>query len=175
MIGNGPEVRTRSLSTTPYQGDGFFGGQYPGLGGDNTFSDFAQGGGLPAPFEGGGSLFGGSSSALPAAAPSTGGGLLNGLNMEQIKGFVDRMGGIEGIMGTMTKVQKFVGTFQQMAPMLKMLFSSFGGGKVKSADLDFDDRPVRRRKRRRTKSSAKRRRSNRSYKARISSSTRKLR
>jgi hypothetical protein len=166
IIGNGPEVRTRSFSGTPYQGDGFFGGQYPGI----------EGGGLPTPFEGGGSLFGGSSSALPAAAPSTGGGgLLNGLNMDQIKGFVDRMGGIEGIIGTMTKVQKFVGTFQQMAPMLKMLFSSFGAGKVKSADLNFNDRPVRRRKRRRTQSSAKRRRSNKSYKARISSTTRKPR
>uniref|UniRef100_A0A4Y8PZU5 Tyrosine protein kinase n=2 Tax=Paenibacillus athensensis TaxID=1967502 RepID=A0A4Y8PZU5_9BACL len=58
------------------------------------------------------------------------------------------MGGIEGIMGTMGKVQKFVTTFQQMAPMFKVMFNSFGG-KVKSTDDDdFADLPRRRKRRR---------------------------
>ncbi|MFD1909887.1 hypothetical protein ACFSQ7_46880 [Paenibacillus rhizoplanae] len=58
--------------------------------------------------------------ALPAAEASTAkaGGLLGGLgnlgslaNMEQIKGIVDRMGGIDGIVNTMGKVQKVMQGF----------------------------------------------------------------
>jgi len=155
-IGNGPEVHTRAFNGGGFPGEGL--GQYPGLGGA-PFADFPQGGGLPVPYEGGaGGGSGGGLSGLfggGAAGGGTGGGaggLLNGLNFNQIKGFVDRMGGIEGIMGTMGKVQKFVSTFQQMAPMLKVMFNSFGGGKVKSTDDDeFVNLPRRRKRRRGTR------------------------
>ncbi|MNH89881.1 hypothetical protein D3C73_424140 [compost metagenome] len=164
IIGNGREVYTRSFNAIP-QGESFFGGGYPGLGGSNSYSDLTLGG-VSAPFESGfpelPALPGGASGAA-----SGGSGLLGGLNFNQIKGFVDRMGGIEGIMGTMTKFQKFVGTFQQMAPMMKVLFNSFSKGKAQSANTDFDEVP-RKRKRRRKKSSPSGRRTKKSQKARIS-------
>jgi hypothetical protein len=55
------------------------------------------------------------------------------------------MGGIEGVIGTMSKVQKFMGTMQQMAPMLKLVAGSLG---VKDAE---DDKKKSRRKKRRKK------------------------
>jgi hypothetical protein len=155
FIGNGPEVQTRSLSGgSPFPGESFFGGQYPGIGG-NPYSDFAQGGGLPTPFEGGG-LTGASNGATSSVS-----NLLNGLNFTQIKGFVDKMGGVEGIIGAMSKVQKFIGGFQQVAPMLKVLFNSIGSNRAKSSA------PVRRRKRRK-KSNSYNRKSFKSPKARVS-------
>jgi len=67
---------------------------------------------------------------LPAAAPKSG-GLFGGLlNMNQIKTFVDRMGGIEGIISTVSKVQGIMNQFNQVAPMFKMLFSGLGGSKA---------------------------------------------
>lgn len=55
------------------------------------------------------------------------GSFLDKLPIKDIKGFVDRMGGIEGIMNMVTKVNSMMKTFQQMAPMLKLLFGSFTG------------------------------------------------
>jgi hypothetical protein len=52
--------------------------------------------------------------------------------MDQIKGFVDRMGGIEGIVSSVGKVQKVMASFQQMAPMVKLVMGTFGKGKGKS-------------------------------------------
>ena len=54
---------------------------------------------------------------------------LSGLNIKQISGFVERMGGIDGIIGTMGKVQKFMSTFQQMAPMVKTIMGPWAKGK----------------------------------------------
>lgn len=80
--------------------------------------------------------------ALPAAEASTAkaGGLLGGLgnlgslaNMEQLKGIVDRMGGIDGIVNTMGKVQKVMQGFSQMAPMVKLVMGGFGKGKGSGA------------------------------------------
>jgi hypothetical protein len=69
---------------------------------------------------------------FPGSAPAkTGLGSL--LNMKQITSFVDRMGGIEGIIGTITKVQSFMSQFSQFAPMIKMLWGSFSGGAAKGA------------------------------------------
>ncbi|UJF32678.1 aminotransferase [Paenibacillus hexagrammi] len=174
VIGNGGQVQqvhTRSFTGAPPVG-GF--GQYPGLGGGAPFADFAQGGGLPVPFEGGGGggFFGGGAPGGGAGGGflGLGGGAgagassnpLSGLNLKQISGFVERMGGIDGIIGTMGKVQKVIGGFQQMAPMMKLLFNSFG--KVKSKDSDSDDdfdfesltKRKRKRKRRRKSSSVRR-------------------
>jgi hypothetical protein len=72
---------------------------------------------------------------------------LSGFNFKDIKGFVDRMGGIEGVMSTLTKVQKTMQTFKQMAPMLKLLIPKLSG--AESASLDDDDAYYRRRRRRR--------------------------
>ncbi|MDU0205800.1 aminotransferase [Paenibacillus sp. MAH-36] len=204
IIGNGgnrPEVHTRSLTTLPPQiGDDRAFGQYPGLGGGNPFSDFAQGGGLPTPFQGGGDFFGGNAGGGGGFfggggnaggggggffgggggnAGATGGGgggnflsnlfggggggaatggssnPLSGLNMKQISGFVERMGGIDGILGTMGKVQKFMSSFQQMAPMVKTIFGALGKGKVASGDSVEVFRP--KRKRRKKSGTARRR------------------
>jgi len=106
----------------PYGGQQFGGGAYPGLG---QQSPYAPSQNLPAvqPVE----------AQIVEAAPAKG-GLASMLNFNQIKSFVDRMGGIEGIMGTVSKVQGYMKTFSQMAPMFKILFSSFAGGaKVKAA------------------------------------------
>ncbi|WP_052702827.1 hypothetical protein [Paenibacillus beijingensis] len=97
----------------------------------------------------------------PAAAPvevvaaeSTKSGGLSLPNLTELKGLVDRMGGIDGILSTMTKVQKVVGNVQQMAPFVKMMFSAFGkGGGAKAATTQTTDdtewKPRRRKKRRR--------------------------
>ncbi|BCG57316.1 tyrosine protein kinase [Paenibacillus sp. URB8-2] len=78
--------------------------------------------------------------AVPAAAETAakGGGLLGNLgglanlaNMDQIKGLIDRMGGIDGIVSSMGKVQKVMQGFQQMAPMFKLVMGSIGKGKGK--------------------------------------------
>ncbi|MBP1966417.1 aminotransferase [Paenibacillus aceris] len=207
--GNRPNVHTRSITTLPPQiGDDRAFGQYPGLGGGNPFSDFAQGGGLPTPFQGGGDLFGGGGNAgggfFGGGNPGGGGGLfgggnpsgggggffggggnagggggggnflsnllgggggaaagggssnpLSGLNMKQISGFVERMGGIDGILGTMGKVQKFMSSFQQMAPMVKTIFNALGKGKVASEDSVEVFKP--KRKRRKKSGTAQRR------------------
>lgn len=93
-----------------------------------------------SPYPGIGSPFGGSSPYLPSVAnpqvpgafPSPGasaggaaGGAAGGLTFGQLKGIVDKMGGINGIIGTMTRVQKMVQSFQQVAPMIKLLMGSF--------------------------------------------------
>ncbi|WP_442603060.1 hypothetical protein [Paenibacillus sp. KN14-4R] len=83
-----------------------------------------------------------------AATAAKGSGLLN---LGQVKGFIDRMGGIEGIVGTMNKVQGFMNSFQQMAPMIKMVFSSFS--KNKSSSLEDPPRTSRRRRKKRKTSS----------------------
>jgi hypothetical protein len=108
--------------------------------------------------------------ALPAAEATTkasGGlaGLLSGLgggggggiagNMEQIKGLIDRMGGIDGIVNSMGKVQKVMSGFQQMAPMVKLFMGSFGKGKGAAGALAAEEdaalfSPSRRKKRRST-------------------------
>lgn len=69
--------------------------------------------------------------SLPAAAggaaKSTGGFSMPNLN--DIKGIVDRLGGIEGILATVGKVQKVMQTFQQFAPMAKLITGLLPGGK----------------------------------------------
>ncbi|MOA43004.1 hypothetical protein D3C78_1651130 [compost metagenome] len=72
-------------------------------------------------------------------------------NLGEIKGFVDRIGGLDGILSTMTKVQKVVSSVTQMAPLVKVLMGSFGKKSATvSEDTLADDgewRPKRRRRR----------------------------
>jgi hypothetical protein len=91
-----------------------------------------------------------SSSSSPAS-------FLANLPVKDIKNVIDRMGGIEGVMNTMTKVNKMMQSFQQMAPMIKLLLGSFMKGKKTDSD-DYSDsyRPRRKRRRRRRKTSSKR-------------------
>lgn len=69
-------------------------------------------------------------------------------SLGEIKGFVDRIGGIDGILTTVTKVQKVVSSVSQMAPLVKVLMGSFS--KKSSSDSDDDDgewKPKRRKRR----------------------------
>jgi len=75
----------------------------------------------------------------------TGLGSGSGFNISQLKNMVDRMGGIDGIMGHVTRIQKVVQSIQQLSPMLKLLMNSFGG-KAKTAELDGSPRSKRRRR-----------------------------
>lgn len=93
---------------------------------------------------------------LPAVAKPASSNFLSNLNFKDIKGFIDRMGGIEGVMSTLTKVQKTMQTFQQMAPMLRLLLPKLG---AKSTSLDDDDDYYQRRRRRRRRRTSKRRNS----------------
>jgi len=88
-----------------------------------------------------------------AATPAKAGGFSLPSSLSDLKGFVDRMGGIDGIVSTMTKMQKVVGSITQMAPLIKVLAGSFGkkGAAASIADEDGDGlAPPRRRKRRGT-------------------------
>ncbi|MFD2611421.1 aminotransferase [Paenibacillus gansuensis] len=130
-------------------------GQGYGGGGGGLFGGGAPGG------SGGGGLFGGGGAAGGGGGGGGGlGGLLGGgggaasggsklPNLKDISAFVERMGGIEGIVNTMTKAQKFMNSVQQFAPMFKLLATSFG---KKKADDDDDDIPVRRRRKRKRSS-----------------------
>lgn len=114
----------------------FNGSPYPGI------SPYVQ---VPGPGTAGGLSTVGAEAAetalaVPAEAETAakGGGLLGNLgglanmaNMEQIKGLIDRMGGIDGIVSSMGKVQKIMQSFQQLAPMFKLVMAGLGKGKGK--------------------------------------------
>ncbi|WP_051286859.1 hypothetical protein [Paenibacillus taiwanensis] len=83
--------------------------------------------------------------ATAAAATSK-----SGFNIGDLKGIFDRMGGVEGIVSTMGKVQKVMQSVQQFAPMAKMLVGVFGKSKNKdNEDEEYFYKPTRRRRRRR--------------------------
>ena len=80
------------------------------------------------------------------AAPKSPNPLAN-LKFQDIKAWIDRMGGIDGILNTLNKVQRVMQTMQQFAPMLRLLIP-----RANSAGADPDDeeyKPRRRRRRRR--------------------------
>ena len=69
-----------------------------------------------------------------AAAPTTQG---LGSLMQQwstVRQFVDRMGGIEGMLGYMTKFQKFMNTMQQMKPFLNLFMRGMSRKKATRAN-----------------------------------------
>lgn len=124
-------VRISQNVPTQYYGQG---GDFPGVGQGQVTPYYPE---MQNPY-------------LPAVTPPASSNPLSNFSFKDIKGFVDRMGGIEGMMSTLTKVQKTMQTFQQMAPMLKLLIPKLGG--AKSASLDDDDYYYRRRRRRRRRS-----------------------
>lgn len=105
------------------------------------------------------SLFGGGS----GSSGSGSGGLLSGLginNMSDLKGIIDRMGGIDGIMANIGKVQKIVQGVQQIAPMISLLTGALGKKKnapAAAAHTDQNDHAFEyTTRRRRRKSGSKR-------------------
>ncbi|MCS7461233.1 hypothetical protein N0M98_13870 [Paenibacillus doosanensis] len=139
IIGN-QGASTRSLQQAPpFSGGGQFPAQYPGM----EVSSFAQSPVPVQPSGGGGGGGGGLSSLLNGLGGGGGGG--GSFNIGQIKQLIDRMGGIEGILDTMSKVQRMVQSVQQAAPLVKMLMGSL----LKKKDGEADAAPKRRRRRRR--------------------------
>ncbi|RCX15321.1 hypothetical protein DFP94_1154 [Fontibacillus phaseoli] len=91
---------------------------------------------------------GGSLTTLPAAAADTAASTASGFSLANIGGMIERLGGIEGILATMGKVQKVMQTVQQFAPMAKMFAGLLPGGKgpkVQGGNLD-EYKPQRRRR-----------------------------
>ncbi|EFM10726.1 conserved hypothetical protein [Paenibacillus curdlanolyticus YK9] len=142
-----------------------FGGGFPGIGGGTPAN--------PAPANG---TTGNKSVGLPAVAKATAPAKVEdaiaeivedsakskagGFSLEklgELKGVVDRLGGIDGILNSMTKMQKIVANVQSMAPLVKVLMGSFKKDAKASktgGDDDDDDLPVRPRRRKRRKSGA---------------------
>lgn len=111
-----------------------------------SFASPYSGVGAAAPYSGGFSPYPGSTQTFANQATSGG----SGFNMEQLKSIFGRMGGLDGIIGTMTKVNKLVQGFQQMSPLIKLLAGSFlGGAKVKTVKKSARPYRTRRRTRRR--------------------------
>lgn len=80
-------------------------------------------------------------------------------NLGEIKGIVDRLGGLDGILTGVTKVQKVVSSISQMAPLIKVLLGSFGSKKSKGNKVDdLDEWKPRPRKRRKSSGGGQKRR-----------------
>lgn len=150
-------------------------GGFPGL--PSSSQGFHQGQGgppsLPGPWHG--QYY---SSPFPGSDPSSTTsplGKLGQLPLKEIKGLVDRMGGIDGIINTITKMNAMMKNIQQMAPMVRLLMGSFF--KSKSSEPTLAGRPYRRSRKRRRRTrprSRTRTHTNRSYSYhRKSSSSRK--
>jgi hypothetical protein len=77
---------------------------------------------------------------------------INIQNLSDVKALFDRMGGIDGVVATMGKVQKLMTTMQQVVPLIKLFI---GKGKGKSSDAKVS-RPRRRRTARKRPISRKR-------------------
>ena len=97
-----------------------------------------------------------------------GGGFLGGGRAGQMVGelqnFINRMGGIDGILSTVGKMQKLMSTVQQITPMLSLLLKKKGTGSDLSADTP------RRRSTRRTNRRPRSSRSSRTSRSRSGSS-----
>lgn len=71
------------------------------------------------------------SSVTPAPASNSSGGLaslLGGLNLSNldVKGIIEKMGGIDGLVANVGKAQKVIQGFQQLAPVMSLLTGVFG-------------------------------------------------
>lgn len=77
--------------------------------------------------------------------------LLGNFSMGDLKSMIDKLGGIDGIVDTMGKVQKIMSSVQQIMPVAKMFMGTImpgkGGGKKLSTADDGDDAAPRRRRR----------------------------
>lgn len=78
--------------------------------------------------------------------------LLGNFSMGDLTSMIDRLGGIDGIVETMGKVQKIMSSVQQIMPVAKMFMGTLmpgkGGGKKLSTADDGDDEAAPRRRRR---------------------------
>ncbi|MDU5144621.1 MAG: oligopeptidase [Paenibacillus dendritiformis] len=78
--------------------------------------------------------------------------LLGNFSMGDLKSMIDRLGGVDGIVETMGKVQKIMSSVQQIMPVAKMFMGTLlpgkGGGKKLSTadDGDYEAAPRRRRR-----------------------------
>ncbi|WP_342571819.1 tyrosine protein kinase [Paenibacillus sp. FSL R5-0749] len=126
---------------------------YPGFGEVEASAVVPYGQGVA-----GGNLYGGAAQVVapaPVPTPASGSSGFSLANIGELKGMIDRFGGIDGIMSGIGKMQKVVGGIQQMAPMMKLVMGILPFGKGKSnnsaADADYEEyTPPRRRKRKRT-------------------------
>lgn len=66
-------------------------------------------------------------------------------NIDELKGLVDRFGGLEGILSTVTTVQKVVSTVGQIAPMVKVFSGVLGKNKNSGGEAEAASIPARRR------------------------------
>lgn len=104
----------------------------------------------------------------PQQAPSSGGGgfslasIAKYANVDELKGLVNRFGGLDGILSTVTTVQKVMSTVGQIAPLVKVFTGSLkkddSSSEAKSAPIPARRRSTANRTRRvrRTTSSGKR-------------------
>lgn len=108
------------------------------------------------PYNSGGAL----DTISPVSQPSSGGsgGLLGNLpNLGELKGIIDRMGGIDGVINTLGKVQKVMTSFQQFAPMAKLIMGALPfGGKASNKSVSGIDEYIPKRRKRKKSSSRKR-------------------
>ncbi|WP_425325089.1 oligopeptidase [Paenibacillus dendritiformis] len=77
--------------------------------------------------------------------------LLGNFSMGDLKSMIDKLGGIDGIVDTMGKVQKIMSSVQQIMPVAKMFMGTLlpgkgGGKKLSTADGGDDAAPRRRRR-----------------------------
>ncbi|WP_197258742.1 oligopeptidase [Paenibacillus dendritiformis] len=77
--------------------------------------------------------------------------LLGNFSMGDLKSMIDKLGGIDGIVDTMGKVQKIMSSVQQIMPVAKVFMGTLlpgkGGGKKLSTTDGGDDAAPRRRRR----------------------------
>lgn len=105
--------------------------------------------------------------ASPAPASGGGGGLgslLGGLNLGNLdfKGIIEKMGGIDGLVNNLGKVQKVMQGFQQIAPMMSLFAGALGAkGAAAASDKEASSAPSRRRTTVRRRSGVRRRRGGR--------------
>ncbi|WP_260985553.1 tyrosine protein kinase [Paenibacillus xylanexedens] len=172
-----PGVIQRSLNEAPVQS------MYPGV--EPYYPNFAEveasglvpyGQGAPAPnFYAGGAPV---SAPIPVQEPASSGSSGFSLaNIGELKGMIDRFGGIDGIMSGIGKMQKVVGGIQQMAPMMKLVMGilPFGKGKNNNseADADYEEYSSPRPRKRRKKSTTTPRRRSNTVKRKASSTKRR--
>jgi len=86
-------------------------------------------------------------------------------NVDELKGLVDRFGGLEGILSTVTTVQKVVSTVGQIAPMVKVVTGVLGKNKSNN-QASSEPPPIAARRRVRTAPRPRQTRTNRSAPAR---------
>lgn len=95
---------------------------------------------------------------VETTAPAKAGGF-SMPSLTEIKGFVDRIGGLDGILTTVGKVQKVVSSVSQMAPLVKVILGSFKKDSGSDAvDDSIEYVPKKRKRRKKPTNSAGRRR-----------------